>query len=283
MKKINSLFRKIAESALASIRSNYSFKNKFKAFRILLSMQFKNVFATSKGEITQKIFGFKVTAYDYYTLQCLFKEIFLSNEYHFDTTKSSPQIIDCGANIGMSILFFKKQYPDCTIMAFEPNPHAFALLERNVTQNNLTNIQLFNIGLSNVDGEIDFFINENKGTMKGSFISVRGGENKISVTTKKLSTFIDVNTFDMIKVDVEGAEIQVLDDLVTQGKLEQSDRYIIEYHHRLNGAKSDFSKFIKHFEDKNYDYNIKANFHKTGSYQDILIDLYKNENIANKV
>ena len=42
------------------------------------------------------------------------------------------KFIDCGANIGISILFFKKQYPDCTIMAFEPNPHAFPLLEKNV-------------------------------------------------------------------------------------------------------------------------------------------------------
>jgi len=155
------------------------------------------------------------------------------------------------------------------------------LLERNVKQNNLTNIQLFNIGLSNVDGEIDFFINENKGTLKGLFISARGGENKITVTTKKLSTFIDVNTFDMIKIDIEGAEVQLLDDLVTQGKLEQSDRYIIEYHHRINEAKSEFSKFIKPFEDKNYEYYIKATFNKTGSFQDILINL--NKNIANTV
>ena len=55
-------------------------------------MDFKDAFATSKSEITQKIFGFKITAYDYHTIKHLFKEIFLSNEYHFYTTKSSPQI-----------------------------------------------------------------------------------------------------------------------------------------------------------------------------------------------
>ena len=116
--------------------------------------------------------------------------------------------------------------------------------------------------------------------MTGLFISERGGENKTSVAAKKLSIFIGINTLDMIKIDVEGAEIQVLDDIITQDKLEQSNRYIIEYHHRINGAKSDFSKFLKHFEDKNYEYNIKATFNKTGFFQDILINIYKDENIA---
>ena len=270
------MLRELVISALAVAKSNYSYKDKFKAFRILFSIHFKDVFPTNKEVVTQRIFGFKVTAYSYNALIYLFREIFLSNEYYFETVKSSPKIIDCGANIGMSILFFKNQYPDCSIMAFEPNPYAFELLEKNVKQNNLSNVQLFNIGLSNIDGKIDFFTNDNKGSMKGSFISERGGDNKISVAIKKLSSFIDTNTFDMIKIDVEGAEIQLLDDLITEDKIEQSDRYIIEYHHRIDEAKSEFSTFIKPFEDKNFEYNIKASFKPAESFQDILINLNKN-------
>lgn len=282
MKRIYSVLRTILNFALLAKRSNYSFKDKIKVFKFLLSNYLKNKFVRNEGTITQKIFDYNVTAYDYGTLRYLFKEIFLTNEYYFDTLKSSPQIIDCGANIGMTILFFKKVYPNCSIMAFEPNPHAFKLLEKNIKQNNLSKVQLFNIGLHNTNGEIDFFIGENKGTLVGSFIRERGGENKIIVKTQKLSSFINDNVFDLIKIDIEGAEIEVLDDLVTQGKLKQGQRYIIEYHHRINREKSKFSHFLKHFEDANYEYNVKTNFGDMGSFQDILLRIYKDENIANK-
>jgi FkbM family methyltransferase len=282
MKRIYSELRTILSFAFLAKRSNYSFKDKIKVYKFLLSNHFKNKFVRNEGAITQKIFDYNVTAYDYGTLQFLFKEIFLANDYYFDTLKSSPQIIDCGANIGMAILFFKKAYPNCSIMAFEPNPYAFELLEKNVKQNNLTKVQLFNIGLSNISGEIDFFISENKGTLVGSFIKERGGKNKITVKTQKLSSFINTNVFDLIKIDIEGAEIEVIDDLATQGKLEQCERYIIEYHHRINREKSKFSHFLKHFEDTNYEYNIKT-FGDIGSFQDILLNLYKDENIANNI
>lgn len=275
--------RQIIKFVIQAKRSKYKFSEKLEVFRILLSNHFKSKFHKNNNEINQKIFGFKVTAYKYSTLQYLFNEIFLSNEYYFDTSKSSPNVIDCGANIGMAILFFKKIYPNCSIKAFEPNPYAFKLLEKNIRQNSLTNIQLFNIGLSNVDGEIDFFMGADKGTLSGSFISERGGKNKIIVKTQKLSDIIDAEKFDLIKIDIEGAETQVIENLITEGKIGQSNRYIIEYHHRINGEKSHLSNFIKHFENNNYEYNIRSNFSRIGGFQDILLHIYKDENIANSL
>ena len=276
LRKVYSVPNNIVDFALKAKRSKYSFNEKIKVFRFLLSNYLGREFSVkNRSEISQNIFDFKVTAYDYHTLNYLFKEIFLSNEYYFDTSKSDPKIIDCGANIGMSILFFKKLYPTSSIIAFEPNPYAFQLLEKNIKQNDLTNIQLFNIGLSNINGEIDFFMNNTKGTLKGSFISERGGENKIIVETQKLSKIINTNVFDLIKIDIEGAEIQVIEDLISEGKINQINQYLIEYHHRINGAKSDFSVFIKHFEDNNYEYNIRTGFTLIGDFQDVFLNVYK--------
>ena len=131
LRKVYSVPNNIVDFALKAKRSNYSFNEKIKVFRFLLSNYLGREFSVkNRSEISQNIFDFKVTAYDYHTLNYLFKEIFLSNEYYFDTSKSDPKIIDCGANIGMSILFFKKLYPTSSIIAFEPNPYAFQSIRK---------------------------------------------------------------------------------------------------------------------------------------------------------
>ena len=190
MKKLLTAFREIPQIVLLIKRSNYSVAQKFQIFFFLLSNIFNDLFGNKKKEISQEIFGFKISAFDYHTLKYLFKEIFLSEEYVFEASTNAPRIIDCGANIGMSILLFKYLYPNSVIVAFEPNPYAFSLLQKNVKQNQLMGVQLYNIGLSNNNGEFDFFISENKGSLQGSILKARGGDNKVRVELQKLSTYM---------------------------------------------------------------------------------------------
>lgn len=282
IKKKYSIPSKAIKLILQVTRSNFTFLEKIQVFLFISSNYLKGKFTrANKNPVCNKIFNFKIYSFDYATLNFLFKEIFLSKEYNFDSSNRSPKIIDCGANIGMTILFFKKLFPNCSIIAFEPNPYAFELLKRNVTENNLTNIQLFNIGLAKINGEMKFYMGNNKGTLIGSFISERGGENEIRVKTRKLSEIINNEEFDLIKMDIEGSEIQVIKDLISERKINQIKRYLIEYHHRISGIKSNFSYFIKCFEDNNYEYNIRTNFNQTGDFQDVFLDIYMEENILN--
>ena len=57
------------------------------------------------------------------------EEIFRREQYRFETDAPAPFIVDCGANIGMATLYFKSLYPDATVLAFEPDPAAFACLQ----------------------------------------------------------------------------------------------------------------------------------------------------------
>src|SRR5262245_6977657 len=52
----------------------------------------------------------------------MFEEIFAKASYSFHSDTDRPLIFDCGSNIGMSVLFFKKLYPTARITAFEPDP-----------------------------------------------------------------------------------------------------------------------------------------------------------------
>ena len=257
-----------------------TFIEKIEAFKILVFCYIKAKFKKENEEITQKIFGFKVTAHNYRNLNFLFKEIFLSEEYKIESSQLSTKIIDCGANIGMALLYFKKKHPNCSILAFEPNPNLFKLLEKNVAQNNLTNVQLLNFALSNFNGKIDFFVNNNKGTLTGSFFESRSGENKIVVEVKKLSSYIHEEKIDILKMDIEGAEMSVVDDLVKNGKLKLINRYLVEYHHRIKGMKTELSSFLKYFIDNDFKYNIRTDFKTIGDFQNIFLNIYQNDEVS---
>jgi len=61
-----------------------------------------------------------------------YKEIFEQQIYRFRSNNQRPFIIDGGANIGLSILYFKKIYPLSQIVAFEPDEKIFSVLQRNI-------------------------------------------------------------------------------------------------------------------------------------------------------
>jgi FkbM family methyltransferase len=43
-----------------------------------------------------------------------------------------PVIIDCGGNIGLSVLYFKYLFPNSVITVFEPSPPVFEILKENI-------------------------------------------------------------------------------------------------------------------------------------------------------
>src|SRR5688500_10055596 len=54
------------------------------------------------------------------------REIFVREIYRFETDIRNPVIIDCGSNIGLSVLYFHKSYPGARILAFEPDAGNFS-------------------------------------------------------------------------------------------------------------------------------------------------------------
>lgn len=216
--------------------------------------------------------GLNIYGYDYYTLEYLFKEIFVAHEYYFEAETDSPLIVDCGANIGMAVLYFKWLYPKARIMAFEPNPNTFSLLKKNVEANNLQNVELFNIGLFDKKTEIPFFIGDNLATLEGSIRSDRGGKNQMNIQTEMLSSILkDISKVDLMKMDVEGAEINIIRDLYNNKALSKIQECLIEYHHNMNSDKSELASFLQQFEESGFNYNIRANYSKPNSFQDLLV------------
>lgn len=152
------------------------------------------------------------------------EEIFVKRNYEFEANRKDPLIIDCGANIGMSIIFFKKMYPACRIIAFEPDKNVFDALKKNVESFGFKNVELHNKAVWNAESELDFY---SEGSWGGRIPKPGDEENIIKVSTIRLKDFLNQQV-DFLKIDVEGAETEIIKDCAEN--LTAVDYLFVEYH-----------------------------------------------------
>jgi FkbM family methyltransferase len=217
-------------------------------------------------------------------LSYLYNEIFINNEYFFTAENDNPYIIDCGSNIGMSIFYFKKLYPHSRILAFEPGEEAFACLMENIKNNNLLNsVQAHKAALSNKEGTVKFFYNPaDLGSLVMSTKQERMSKKSQSVEAMLLSKHISEEV-DFLKMDIEGAELEVIEELSNSGKLSYVKQMMIEYHHHIIKESDEFSKLLRILENSGFGYQIESRLGrpvKPEHFQDILVYAYRKNKTA---
>lgn len=164
------------------------------------------------------------------------------------TESSELFIIDAGANIGLFTLYLKQKYPASKILAFEPVPQLVELLCRNLALNNIAyshgdsphdddddnnTVEVFPIGLSTRESEekLTYYPTlPSNSTLKpeekvllhreavkrsGQEMADHwfGGSYEVDVKLQRLSHILSKKgkrVIDLLKVDVEGAELDVL-------------------------------------------------------------------------
>jgi hypothetical protein len=101
---------------------------------------------------------------------------------------------------------------------------------------------------------------------------------KINVKGGRLSQFIS-KAVDLLKLDVEGAEFEVLEDLVLSGKIALVQSMMIEYHHKISNSPSRLASFLETLETQGYEYQIAAAgcnpILGSGECQDIVIGAFR--------
>lgn len=227
----------------------------------------------------ESIIGARMHFLDNYTFEYLFREIFVGLEYQFRSSTSKPRIIDCGSNIGMSILFFKTLYPDSSILAFEPGELTYQTLVRNIKENGWRNVDARQQAVAETDGMMNLYFDDSQSdSLRMSIISDRSsGKASRPVQVVRLSGCID-GPVDLLKLDVEGAEMGVLKDLSRSGAISQVKEMLIEYHHHIDNAVDNLSEFLQLLEQNKFGYQIRAawdNPFQPGGFQDIMIRAYR--------
>lgn len=180
-----------------------------------------------------KVEQFEVWCHNREELLELKKEVFTQDTYYFETDTPTPRIIDAGAYVGLSTLYFKKLYPQAIITAIEPNPVSFKLLEKNIHENFLYDVTTINAALADFSKDNVPFYTDETGEWQSTSSFLYGAWNnqqtskKLLVKTMTLSSLL-TEKIDLLKLDIEGAEMQVLQEAHEQ--LQLVKRIILEFH-----------------------------------------------------
>ncbi len=176
-------------------------------------------------ETTTKLLGEEIRVPDSASFFSAYREIFEHHIYKFTTEKEEPYILDCGANIGLSIIYFKMLYPKARIIGFEPDPKIFESLEYNVKQyTSGSSVSLIRKALWNEETTLKF---THEGADAGNLFDNSTQKKTYDVSTARLKEFMKEEV-DMLKIDIEGAEVCVLKDSIEY--LENVKRLFVEYH-----------------------------------------------------
>jgi FkbM family methyltransferase len=139
------------------------------------------------------------------------KEIMIKGIYDFPCSIPDPVILDCGANVGVSAVHMATRHPDAQMILFEADPSIASYLERNLARNGLGHIPVIQ-GAVWVHGEgVDFTPEGSEGG------SILGLGSSIRVNSLRLRDVISgLERVDFLKMDIEGAEAEVLADCAEQ-------------------------------------------------------------------
>ena len=177
--------------------------------------------------------------------------IFVDQIYQFNCDSKTPIIIDCGANMGTSVLYFKWLFKEAKVYAFEPDKSIFEVLNHNVLTNKLNHVHINNKAIW-IDNQ-DMFFNANN-AQSGKLIQ---DESSIKVECVRLKTFMnDFKHIDFLKLDIEGAELAVLQDIA--GELHRVKHLFIEYHSAIHEPQK-LSHLLSILEKEGFRYFIGGN------------------------
>lgn len=121
--------------------------------------------------------------------------------------RNKPVFVDIGANVGFFTIVLKKLFPQSRIHCFEPLPAIFRLLQIHV--NHLSDVNVLMMGVGNLTGQSRMALDLTDTYQ--SRISPDGNFEVKTVRLDEVDTIKREAQIDLLKIDVEGHELQVLE------------------------------------------------------------------------
>lgn len=160
-----------------------------------------------------------------------FKDEIVRRNYAFSSDRPDPVVIDGGANMGMFSIATRRDHPRASIIAFEPDSQLLALLRENLERNGVRDVTLVNAALGAADGEMEFTADGRAaGALAGGRPNAAPDASAATrVQVRRLSTYLD-REVDFLKLNIEGAEYDVLNEAAAAGRLRRVKAMVFEYH-----------------------------------------------------
>jgi len=213
-----------------------------------------NTLYSSKRRFTKariKCCGRILNVPDVASFLSMYEEIFLNRIY--EVKAEQPRILDLGANIGLSVIWFKENFPKSEILAIEADPNIYQYLMDNTS--GLDGVSIKNIAAWDEDGELSFY---SEGADGGRI--EQAAELSPTKTVKVASVDIrrilkENGPFDFIKMDIEGAEARVLP--ACRGYLQET-RYVFCEYHSTESEKQHFAELVSFLKDEGFRLHIQS-------------------------
>ncbi len=177
----------------------------------------------------------------------MFTEIYLDEHYKFNSDSDSPLIIDCGTNIGLADIYFRQQYPNARIIGFEADPEIAATA--------VYNLNAFGFNDVDINAKVVWIHND------GVQFQIEGGTSGRIVKEARIFPSIRLRDelakhpkIDFLKMDIEGAEFEVLSDAAPE--LLRVESIFIEYH-SIQGEEQKLGELLNILREAGFRYHIK--------------------------
>lgn len=179
----------------------------------------------------------------------VFKQVFIDEEYKFQTKKDPNVIVDAGANVGYASIYFASLFPNAKIIALEPENNNYALLCENVKKyKNIIPVQ----GALWCESTKINICDEGLGEWGFMTFSIDNAKKNIehlvdAYTVDSLMEKYELSKIDILKIDIEGAEKEVFEN--TEKWINSVDSLIVELHDRMkDGCSRSFYNNTPNFE-----------------------------------
>lgn len=191
---------------------------------------------------------------DFLSVAWQIMEFFGDERMAFSSENKQPVILDCGSNVGISVLYFKSKFPHARISCFEADPQVAEVLRRNLKNNRAEDVEVFEKVVWTHANGVSF------GSEGADGGSVLNGNNSALLPSVRLKNVLQTfDAIDVLKIDIEGAEVEVLKDCA--GELNRVKYLYVEYH-SLSNRPQELDELLRVLKDNGFRYYI----HRIGAF-----------------
>ncbi|MFM7671950.1 MAG: FkbM family methyltransferase [Bacteroidota bacterium] len=187
----------------------------------------RKVFGEIKASRWNTSFRLRPGTTDYDT----YEHVFVLKEYDFPIPFEPAVIVDGGANIGMSALYFTRRFPTAKIIAIEPDAENCAMLQHNTR--NHKQVEIIRAGIWSSSGHLhikDHAADANAFQVEWS--DQPTAHSLPAISLEEVLNKSGAQTLDIVKLDIEGAEKEVFRDGFDSW-LPRTKLLIVELHDRM--------------------------------------------------
>lgn len=199
-----------------------------------------------------------------------YNEFFVDKIYSkFLEGKSFQTVVDVGANVGLWTEYIKNVANVNHVFMVEPNHVALKILNNSFANN--STITIVDSAMSDIDGELEFFVNQENSTISSMLNEHKHGGGNFNISYKvnsvRFDTFMKMNgltKIDLIKIDIEGAEYDLFNSM-TEDDFDKIDNILVEYHINQHKTMYDVHMLIKKFEHFGFKCELNS-MHSIGGF-----------------